>query len=138
MKTPVAGSTSMTALAREPAASVPDARAEVRALVQELLSRVDRLLTPPPVAPPAGLVLDARSCRLLDDLLGLGATLSSDQLLAAVGRLGAIRIGDIRIPFTPGQLSELAHRAQKRGRTVEAEMKAVVARIEDELFYKGG
>jgi hypothetical protein len=107
-------------------------------LVQQLLSRVDQLLTPPPVAPPAGLVLDARSCRLLDDLLGLGATLSADQLLAAVARLGSIKIGDIRIPFTPGQLAELSHRAAKRGRTVDAEMRAVVARIEDELFYKGG
>ena len=48
-----------------------------------------------------------------------------------------MRIGDIRIPFTPGQLAELQHRASKRGRTVEAEMRAVVARIEDELFYKG-
>jgi hypothetical protein len=49
-----------------------------------------------------------------------------------------MRIGDIRIPFTPGQLAELAHRAGKRGRTVEAEMRAVVARVEEEVFYKGG
>lgn len=55
-----------------------------------------------------------------------------------IERLASIKIGDIRIPFTPGQLSELQHRASKRGHTVEQEMRAVVARIEDELFYKGG
>jgi hypothetical protein len=94
------------------------------------------------VAPPASggptLLLDAHACRCLDDQLGLGATQTATTLVKAVDRLGAIRVGDIRIPFTPGQLTELQHRAQKRGRTVEAEMRAVVARIEDELFYKGG
>lgn len=71
-------------------------------------------------------------------MLGLGTTMSAEALLKAVNRLGTIKIGDIRIPFTPGQLEELQHRAGKRGRTVEMEMRAVVARIEDELFYKGG
>jgi hypothetical protein len=89
-------------------------------------------------APPASLVLDAQTCRQLDDILGLGATLSATHLVKAVDRLGSMRIGDIRIPFTPGQLAELQHRAQKRGRTVEAEMRAVVARIEEEIFYKAG
>ena len=36
------------------------------------------------------------------------------------------------------ELAELQHRAMKRGRTVEMEMRAVVTRIEEELFYKGG
>ena len=84
------------------------------------------------------LVLDAQTCRQLDDQLGLGATLTATNLVKAVDRLGSMRIGDIRIPFTPGQLAELQHRATKRGRTVEAEMRAVVARIEEEVFYKGG
>lgn len=85
-----------------------------------------------------GLQLTPQECDRLCELLGLAATATGSSLLAAVTRLGAIGIGDIRIPFTPGQLSELQHRARKRGRTVEAEMKAVVARIEEELFYKGG
>jgi len=91
-----------------------------------------------PKVPPSSLHLDAQTCRQLDDILGLGATLSATTLVKAVDRLGSMRIGDIRIPFTPGQLQELQHRALKRGRTVEAEMRAVVARIEEEIFYKGG
>lgn len=58
--------------------------------------------------------------------------------MRAIDRLASIAIGDIRLPFTPGQLAELQHRAAKRGRTVEQEMRAVVSRIEEELFYKGG
>lgn len=64
--------------------------------------------------------------------------MSGVDLVRTIDRLASIRIGDIRIPFTPGQLAELQHRASKRGRTVEQEMRAVVARIEEELFYKGG
>lgn len=77
-------------------------------------------------------------CHQLEETLGLGATRSPESFVAAVARLASMKIGDIRIPFTPGQLAELQHRAQKRGRSLEAEMKAVVARIEDEIFYKGG
>jgi hypothetical protein len=85
-----------------------------------------------------GLELPQAACDQLEGTLGLGATRAVPVLLAAVERLASVRIGDIRIPFTPGQLAELSHRAQKRGRTVEAELRAVVARIEDDLFYKGG
>jgi hypothetical protein len=69
---------------------------------------------------------------------GFGSTRSGPDLVKAIERLASIKVGDIRIPFTPGQVAELQHRAMKRGRTVEAEMKAVVDRIEDELFHKGG
>ena len=84
------------------------------------------------------LTLSKPDCDALDDTLGLGATHSPASLRTAVERLASIKIGDIRIPFTPGQLIELQHRAAKRRRTVEAEIRAVVSRIEDELFWKGG
>jgi hypothetical protein len=87
---------------------------------------------------PAQLTLTAADCGALEDRLGLGTTESVTKLLAAIDRLAAIKVGDVRIPFTPGQLAELQHRAAKRGRTVEAEMRAVVSRLEEELFYKGG
>lgn len=105
--------------------------ATIRACCDEL----QQLATPAPVP---GLHLDPRDCTQLEEVTGLGSTRSASQLVAAVERLASLKFGDIRIPFTPGQLSELQHRAAKRGRTVEAEMKAVVARIEEELFYKGG
>ena len=85
-----------------------------------------------------GLQLSVADCARIEETAGLGSTQSSADLVKAIERLFTIKIGDIRIPFTPGQLAELSHRASKRGRTVEAEMKAVVDRIQDELFYKGG
>lgn len=83
-------------------------------------------------------MLPPAHCHRLEETLGLGATRDTANFVAAVERLASMRVGDIRIPFTPGQLAELQHRAQKRGRSLEAEMQAVVDRIQDELFYKGG
>lgn len=85
-----------------------------------------------------GLHLSAAETDRIAEALGLGARPTAASILAGIDRLASVRIGDIRLPFTPGQLAELQHRAQKRGRTVEAEMRAVVARIEEEIFYKGG
>lgn len=90
-----------------------------------------------PVATP-GLHLTPAECGQLEDLAGLGATKTAAALVAAVDRLGSIRIGDVRLSFTPGQLRELAHRAEKRGHTVEEEVRAVVQRIQDDLFWHGG
>ena len=103
--------------------------------MRSLLDQLQTLATP---AKLPGLQLTPAECDRLEEITGFATTRSAPDLLAAVERLAAIKIGDIRLPFTPGQLHELQHRAQKRGRTVEQEMRAVVSRIEDELFYKGG
>jgi hypothetical protein len=89
-------------------------------------------------APPPGLQLTPADCARLEEICGLGSTRTPEALVLAIDRLASLRIGDIRLPFTPGQLSELQHRAAKRGRTVEAEMKAAVDRIQDEIFYRAG
>lgn len=73
----------------------------------------------------------------LEILIGLGAARTPATLLAAVDRLASIRIGDVRLEFTPGQLEELQHRAAKRGQTVEQSVQAVVDRIRDEIFHRG-
>jgi hypothetical protein len=98
------------------------------------LSELQALATP---AALPGLHLSPAVCNAIEEITGLGTTRDATQLLAAIDRLASMRIGDIRIPFTPGQLAELQHRAQKRGRTIEQEMKAAVARIEDEIFHRG-
>lgn len=83
-----------------------------------------------------GMQLSAETCRALDETLGFGAAKDPQSLRAAVDRLAYLSIGEIRIPFTPGQLEEIAHRAGKRGRSVQQELQAVVDRVRDELFYR--
>lgn len=84
------------------------------------------------------LTLTREECRRLEATTGLGSTGSGPALCAAVERLAAIEVGEVKIEFTPGQLEEIAYRAKKRGRTVFDELSAVVARIKDELFHRGG
>ena len=104
---------------------------------RSLADLADALGRMPSAAAAPGLHLSVVECDQIAAALGLGVKPTAASILTAIDRLASVRIGDIRIPFTPGQLAELQHRAGKRGRTVEAEMRAVVARIEDELFYKG-
>jgi hypothetical protein len=73
----------------------------------------------------------------LEETLGIGTTRTPLDLAHAVGRLARIQIGEIVVPFTPGQLEELKHRAEKRGQTVQQAMQAVVDRLKDEIFWKG-
>jgi hypothetical protein len=124
----------MTARAPEP---TPAAHPAGIAALEVLLDDVRRQILAPDWPPP-GLTLTPVEVDQIATALGLGARPTAVSILAAIHRLASVRIGDIRIPFTPGQLAELQHRAGKRGRTVEAEMRAVVARVEEELFYKGG
>jgi len=73
----------------------------------------------------------------IEHTTGIGTTRSAADLVEAVERLARISIGSIVIDFTPGQLEEIKHRAGKRGRTVEEELRAAVARIKDEIFWRG-
>lgn len=85
---------------------------------------------------PGSLRLPAAACEQIERTTGLGSTRSSEDLVAAVERLAAIEIGSVRIDFTPGQLEELRLRALKRGRSVQLEIKAVVDRIREEIFWR--
>jgi hypothetical protein len=131
---PTASGSSST-IARGPEPTPPNAHAllqQIERLHEQLRGAVVDAIT----AKAPGLQLPPAACRELEETLGIGTTRSVAEFVRAVERLASIKVGEVRIAFTPGQLGELAHRAQKRGRTVEAEMKAVVSRIEDELFYK--
>lgn len=108
-----------------------------RQIAAEIGALLDELRTAVAPIEVKGLLLSPAECNALEELTGLGTTRTAVELLRGVERLASIKIGDIRLPFTPGQLAELQHRAMKRGHSVEQEMRAVVARIEDELFYKG-
>jgi hypothetical protein len=76
-------------------------------------------------------------CLQIERMAGIGTTKTPASLVAAIERLARIRIGTVDVAFTPGQLEEIAQRATKRGRTVTAELQAVVERIKGELFWRG-
>jgi len=83
-----------------------------------------------------GLTIPRESCVRIEEITGVGTTRTPAELLKAVSRLAAIAIGDVHIPFTPGQLEEIKHRAGKRGFSVAQELQRIVDRIKDEIFYK--
>lgn len=76
-------------------------------------------------------------CRRIESTLGIGSTKDARLLAEAIERVATIGIGEVRIEFTPGQLEELKHRATKRGHGVKEEIRAVIDRIRDEIFWKG-
>lgn len=70
----------------------------------------------------------------LQDLLGLGALRTQESLVDAVQRLYDVKIGEVRIDFTPSQKEELQRRAERSGRTVEEEITAVVRGMHEQFF----
>lgn len=82
-----------------------------------------------------GTLLPPGTCTQIETITGIGTTQTADGLFAAIDRLARIAIGDIKIEFTPGQLTEIRHRAFKRGSTVKQELQRIVDRIKDELFH---
>jgi hypothetical protein len=114
-------------------------RGAIKEQLEDSLNRIHKLLGDyaSAIEVTPGLHLSRAECNTIEEITGLGTTRTPADLVKAVERLASIRIGDVRLPFTPGQLEELQHRARKRGHSVEQEMRAVVGRIEDELFYHG-
>jgi hypothetical protein len=75
--------------------------------------------------------------RRLEQTTGIGSTRDPFVLVEAVERLASISIGTVHVDFTPGQMEEIAHRAKKRGHTVEQELRTAVERVKDEIFHRG-
>lgn len=82
-----------------------------------------------------GLFIPPVSCAILERTLGVGSCRSLAALQTRVDQLARLEIGGIRVDFTPGQLDELAHRAAKRGLTVEEEVRRVVEKLSGDLFW---
>lgn len=75
------------------------------------------------------LTLSGQQRAQLETALGFGATATGDALVAATDRLARLVIGNVEIPFTPGQWEEIAYRAQKMGLTVDALCQRIAQRV---------
>lgn len=80
------------------------------------------------------LVLDDSDRTSIERTLGIGSTETRQHLTTAIARLASLRIGAITIDFTPGQWETLAHRAEKRGISVEALVRQIVDRITGQIW----
>lgn len=83
---------------------------------------------------PNELIVNGADRTVIDGVLGLGSTQSSGSLVAAVRRLVHVSIGGITVEFTPGQVDELKHRAQKRNMTPEQYLNNLVQRFTQDLW----
>jgi hypothetical protein len=81
-----------------------------------------------------GLILRTDHRSRIDRTLGIGSTETPDHLVTAIERLARLRIGDVRVDFTPGQWEHLQHRAGKMGITTDALLHRVVERITSEIW----
>lgn len=81
-----------------------------------------------------GLLLPPETRGALEQLLGLGATHSPNDLVKAVRRLAELEIGGILVDFTISQWAEIRHRAQKRGITAEAFLQQVIEKFTSEIW----
>lgn len=70
----------------------------------------------------------------LEGLLGGGSVLNGEDLQKKVERLAGISFGHVRLPFSPGQLEEIATRAERNSLTPE-QMIERTARKMYELFF---
>jgi hypothetical protein len=70
----------------------------------------------------------------LEQILGRGSILNSTDLRSKVERLAGITYGNIRFNFSPGQLEEIARRAERLSMTPERLIRQTVTKME-ELFF---
>ena len=86
---------------------------------------------------PAGsraVTLHGDALQEVDQLLGIGSTLTAGTLLGAIKAWAGITIGDVRLQFSPAQLAEIAHRADKQGKTPTAVVADIVEQMNRNFF----
>ena len=81
-----------------------------------------------------GLLLRPETRAKLETQLGLGATKTPEDLFRAIDRLARIRVGEITLNFTAGQLEELAQRAAKRRQTLPEYLARLLERFTEDLW----
>lgn len=80
------------------------------------------------------IVLADRARDQMEQLVGGGSLRSADDLLLRVRRLANVKFGDHELDLTPGQMEEIAFRAKKMGKSVEAVVKETWDRFTQDFF----
>lgn len=81
------------------------------------------------------IVVDARNRASLEQLLPSGGSLrDAADLVDRVDRLARIDVGEVRVPFTPPELAELALRARRQNRPIQRLVEEAVASFHERYF----
>lgn len=80
------------------------------------------------------LLLSTADLQAIAPSLRFGATQSTKDFVQAVQGLASVSIGEVKVPFTPGQIAELKLRADKQRLSYEAYVKLIVQHILDNFF----
>ena len=74
----------------------------------------------------------------LEPRLGGGSVKDGTDLTRKVLTLAGIRFHRIDLDFTPQQLEELAHRAERQGKSVQALCIEIIDSMKDQFFWTSG
>lgn len=96
---------------------------------------VDRLTRFKDVSPSDRVVVvDPKVRNRLEQILGGGSLKDAEDLLQKVEGLADIQIGEIRVEFSPGELKQMKHWANRQGKAVDYIVKDIVTRIKLTIF----
>lgn len=81
------------------------------------------------------LILSGKSLRAVEELCGLGSTVTPEALVTSLQRKLTATWGGAHIPFSPAELTELAERAARNRRTLDQEIQEQIHIFYELLFY---
>lgn len=96
---------------------------------------VDRLVRFRHVSPSDRVVvIDPKTRNRLEVVLSGGSLMDAADLLKKVEALADVRIGEVRLEFTPPEIKQIKRWADRNGRTAESVLKEVVDRLKMGVF----
>jgi hypothetical protein len=108
------------------------ARAGSRNVKLELADRLARFIDA--ALPDRVLLVRKKERQELEALLGQVSLQSDSDLVERVKRLAALSIGEVKLQFTPAQLTEMKRRAEKNKRTFQEELAVSVRSVQSLVF----
>lgn len=90
------------------------------------------------IASPRVVVLGPDHLDALELKLHGGQIPSPEDLIAKVSRLAGVSFCGIDLQLTPAQVEELAHRAERQGKSVEALVQEIWEQLAQQFFHSAG
>jgi hypothetical protein len=79
-------------------------------------------------------VIDSESREKLENLLSGGTLRDGKDLVAKVQALADLHIGEVRVPFTPGELTQLKQYATRNNKSLQSVIEQTVKQMGSQFF----